>query len=88
MEHLKLEGTRKLNPRYIGPLKVAGRMGRVAYHLTLPPAYSALFPVFHISKLCAYRDNGGDGTEPAAPILLDGQEEFEIDKIVAQCSTG
>ena len=30
----------------------------------------------------------GDGTEPPAPILLDGQEELEVKKIVAQCGTG
>ena len=88
MEHLKLEGTRKLNPRFIGPFEVAGPVGCVAYHLTLPPASAALFPVFYVSKLHAYCDNGGDGTEPPPPILLDGQEEFEVEMIVAQCGTG
>ena len=72
-ENLRLAGTRKLNPRFIGPFPVVARVGRVAYKLELPAMYSALFPVFHVSKLRAYRDDGGDGgTEAVQPVLRDG----------------
>lgn len=59
-EHLHLAGIHKLNLRFVGPFVVKTRVARVAYLLKLPPTYATLFSVFHVSKLWAYCDDGGD----------------------------
>jgi hypothetical protein len=41
----------KLAPRYIGPYKILGRVGAVAYRLELPPEMSDVHNVFHVSQL-------------------------------------
>jgi hypothetical protein len=43
----------KLAPRYIGPFKIAKRVGTVAYHLELPEEMSDIH-VFHVSQLKKY----------------------------------
>ena len=42
---------RKLSPRYIGPFKVLERVGAVGYRLALPPSFSSVHEVFHVSML-------------------------------------
>nr|GEW73521.1 putative reverse transcriptase domain-containing protein [Tanacetum cinerariifolium] len=42
---------RKLNPRYIGPLKVLAIVGTIAYKLELPQQLSKVHITFHVSKL-------------------------------------
>ena len=41
----------KLSPRYIGPYRIAKRIGNVAYELELPQELAVVHPVFHISML-------------------------------------
>nr|GEV71272.1 putative reverse transcriptase domain-containing protein [Tanacetum cinerariifolium] len=41
----------KLNPRYVGPLKVLERFGDVAYKLNLPKELSRVYNMFHVSNL-------------------------------------
>ena len=41
----------KLAPRYIGPFCVIAKRGQVAYQLELPPQFSHLHDVFHVSQL-------------------------------------
>ena len=41
----------KLAPQYVGPYKVLGQCGPVAYHLQLPDILSAVHDVFHVSQL-------------------------------------
>ncbi|WMV42949.1 hypothetical protein MTR67_036334 [Solanum verrucosum] len=41
----------KLSPWYIGPYRIAKRIGNVAYELELPQDLAAVHPVFHISML-------------------------------------
>ncbi|KAH0693675.1 hypothetical protein KY285_020772 [Solanum tuberosum] len=40
-----------VSPRYIGPYRIAKRIGKVAYELELPQELVAVHPVFHISIL-------------------------------------
>jgi hypothetical protein len=52
-----LKGTRrfrikgKLAPRDIGPFRIVARRGQVAYKLELPPQFSHIHDVFHVSQL-------------------------------------
>ncbi|GJS97340.1 putative reverse transcriptase domain-containing protein [Tanacetum coccineum] len=56
----------KLNPRYVGPFKVLGKVGSVAYKLELPQELSRVHNTFHVSNLKkCYAD------EPLA-VPLDG----------------
>ncbi|GJU51541.1 hypothetical protein Tco_1221096, partial [Tanacetum coccineum] len=56
----------KLNPRHIGPFKVLGKVGEVAYKLELPQELSRVHNTFHVSNLKkCYAD------EPLA-VPLDG----------------
>jgi hypothetical protein len=41
----------KLAPRYVGPFKIVDRRGEVAYQLELPPQFSNVHDVFHVSQL-------------------------------------
>ncbi|GKF42277.1 putative reverse transcriptase domain-containing protein, partial [Tanacetum coccineum] len=56
----------KLNPRYVGPLKVLEKVGEVAYKLELPEELSRVHNTFHVSNLKQCHAD-----EPLA-ILLDG----------------
>nr|GEW38862.1 putative reverse transcriptase domain-containing protein [Tanacetum cinerariifolium] len=42
---------RKLNPRYIGPLKILAKVGMLAYRLELPEQLSRIHSTFHVSNL-------------------------------------
>ena len=41
----------KLSPLYIGPYRIAKRIGNVDYELELPQVLEAVHPIFHISML-------------------------------------
>jgi hypothetical protein len=41
----------KLSPRYVGPFKIVDRKVEVAYQLELPPQFSYVHDIFHVSQL-------------------------------------
>ena len=49
---------------FIGPFRVLKHIGKLAYHVEVPPIYSILHNVFHVSKLKLFVSGGGDGTRP------------------------
>ncbi|KAL0539797.1 hypothetical protein IC582_024016 [Cucumis melo] len=51
---LRFEKKGKLSPRFVGPFEILERIGHVAYRLTLPPSFSAVHDVFHVSMLRRY----------------------------------
>ncbi|KAK9106560.1 hypothetical protein Syun_022571 [Stephania yunnanensis] len=62
----------KLAPRYIGPYRIAQRVGPVAYRLDLPAELAGVHPTFHISMLRLAR------TGPR-PMIELGQVEVQPD---------
>ena len=47
----RVAGRRKLDPRYLGLLRIIERVGAVAYKLNFPLAMNAFHNVFHVSQL-------------------------------------
>ena len=66
----------KLSPRYIGPFEVLERVGAVAYRLALPPCFSSVHEVFHVSMLWKYTP---DPTHIVdwGELVVDADETFE-----------
>ena len=52
-----MKGTRrfgikgKLSPRYVGPFKIIGKRGDLAYQLELPSNFANVHDMFHVSQL-------------------------------------
>jgi hypothetical protein len=75
--------TAKLVPRRHGPFKIIQVMSTVNYRLELPTQWS-IHPVFHIDLLTPYKEtimHGPNFTRPA-PELIDGEEEYSVEKIL------
>jgi hypothetical protein len=76
---LKMQGTTKLLPRFIGPFTITERIGAVAYRLDLPPVLK-VHNVFHVSLLKQYKP--GRKKPPPLPIMVEGVPEFEVECIL------
>jgi hypothetical protein len=75
--------TAKLAPRRHRPFKIIQVMSTVNYRLELPTQWS-IHPVFHIDLLTPYKEtimHGPKFTRPA-PELIDGEEEYSVEKIL------
>ncbi|KAL0556108.1 hypothetical protein IC582_004618 [Cucumis melo] len=51
---LRFKKKGKLCPRFVGPFEILERIGPVAYRLALPPSFSTVHDVFHVSILRRY----------------------------------
>jgi len=78
---LRLPGTPKLMPKWVGPLKVIERVNQVAYRLELPPTLR-VHGVFHVSLLKPYRSDGRTQPPPLS-FNMDGEEFFRVERIVS-----
>jgi hypothetical protein len=74
--------SRKFKQRWMGPFKVTRVISPVAYELGLPQAMK-IHRVFHVSLL---KKENRDELQPRPvtpePILVDGEEEWEVDRIL------
>jgi hypothetical protein len=78
----KAKGKTKLLPKFIGPLRVKERIGKVAYRLELPPRWK-VHDVFHVSLLRRYITRGNRGHVAAPPVAwLDEEPLYEVEKIL------
>jgi hypothetical protein len=73
------EKSRKLLPKWVGPFKVVQVVGPVAYKLEMTPGWK-VHPVFHVSLLEPYRDNG-KVQPPPPPVKVEGDLEYEVESI-------
>lgn len=81
--NLKLRGSRKLNPRFVGPFKIIKKISDVAYKLQLTHPFDKIHDVFHVSLLKPFViDPYKRGYERPPPELVDGAEEYEVERIV------
>jgi len=88
--HLKLPHQKaKLTPKCLGPFKITQEISLVAYWLKLPANWK-IHNVFHASLLTPYHETTAHGpnfTQPP-PDLIDGEEEYEVERIVAHRQFG
>ena len=82
---LRVTGSGKLKPLFVGPYRVTGTVGENAYHLDLPASFTRIHPVFNVSQLKRYR---GSVIPPPDPVEIDGLVEYKVDKIIAHQRTG
>lgn len=79
-KNLRLRGTRKFQPRFIGPYPIAKIINPVTYKLALPST-AKFHPVFHISLLKKIQPSLRQNTPPT-PLVLDGEIEYEVKRIL------
>ncbi len=73
-------GAPKLMPRWVGPFPVVERIGTLAYRLELP-ASMWIHPVFHVSLLQPYREDGRV-QPPPLPFYVGKQLAYTADRIL------
>jgi hypothetical protein len=81
--------TTKLAPKCHGPFKVIQVMSPVNYRLGLPMQWS-IHDVFHTDLLTPYRETITHSTnyQCPPPDLMDGVEEYEVEKVLDSCRYG
>ena len=55
VRNLKLHGTRKLLPKWVGPFTITALVGKAAVRLNLPDSLP-VHPVFHVSLVKHYKE--------------------------------
>ena len=79
---LRVKGDTKLLPKFVGPLRIAKRIGKVAYRLELPPLWK-VHDVFHVSLLRKYVARGSVGHIATPPIeWLEGEPVYEVEQLL------
>src|SRR5229473_1175656 len=82
--HLRLpyQATKLALKRY-GPFEITREISPVAYQLCLPIAWN-IHNVFHASLLSPYRetDTHGPNYSRPPPDLIEGEEEYEVEKVI------
>jgi hypothetical protein len=76
--------TAKLAPKRHGPFPIIRVLLPITYELCLPVQWK-LHPVFHVDLLTPYRETEFHSVnyDKPPPDLIDGEEEYEVERIVA-----
>jgi hypothetical protein len=77
--YIKKGSTKKLLPRYIGPLNISEEINPVAFKLDIPNRLR-MHNVFHMSLLRVYKE----GKYPRSPDILEcieGEYEYTVEKV-------
>jgi hypothetical protein len=74
----------KLAPKRHGPFPIIRVLSPITYELRLPVQWK-LHPVFHVDLLTPYHETEFHGTNynKPPPDLIDGEEEYKVEQIVA-----
>jgi len=80
--------SQKLDHRFLGPFEIEKKIGKQAYRLILPLKYRRLHPTFHVSLLEPYHRRAGEEPEIYLPDLIDGEEQWEVDRILDRRKRG
>jgi len=75
----------KLSHCRLRPFKIEHQVEPLAYHLKLPHGMRQLHPVFNVVKLSSAPEDPILGRRPQAPlppIVVDGEEEWEVEEIL------
>jgi Chromo (CHRromatin Organisation MOdifier) domain len=82
--HLKLHHQKtKLAPKCYGPFQVVEEVSLVAYQIKLPTSWG-IHNMFHASLLSPYHEMTAHGPNFSwpPPDLIDGEEEYEVERVV------
>jgi hypothetical protein len=76
--------TAKLVPKHYGPFPISRVLSPITCELRLPAQWK-LHPVFHVDLLTPYCETEFHGAnyDKPPPDLIDGEEEYEVERIVA-----
>jgi len=88
--NLNIPGTiRFFQQKRLGPFTIIEQIGPIAYRLKLPLKWK-IHPVFHASLLTHYHENDihGPNYERPSPDIIEGSEEFEVEKIIQHRKIG
>ena len=79
----------KIRRRWVGPFPVVRVISSVAYELSLPSGWK-IHPVFHVSNLRRHvrSERFVRVEKPPPPILVDGEEEYEVEAILRHKGKG
>ena len=80
-KHLSITGSSKLKPRFVGPFSVLAHVGPAAYRLQMNGRFKTVHPVFHVSLLRPHVEGGG-ARAPPAPVEREGEEEWEVERLL------
>lgn len=75
--------SKKLSPRMMGPFRIDEPIGTQAYRVHLPSNYR-IHNVFHVSLLEPYHRRDGAQEILPPPDLIEGEEEWEVEEILAK----
>jgi len=76
--------SKKLSEKYLGPYEIIAQPSLQSFTLRLLETIRAIHPIFHVSMLEPATPNTFQQcSEPLpAPVIIDGEPEYEISKIV------
>jgi hypothetical protein len=75
--------TAKLVPRQYSPFPITKKLSPVTYRLMLPLSMK-IHHIFHVDLLTRYRETKAHGPnfEHPPPDIIDGEPEWEVEKII------
>ena len=79
---MKGRQSEKLTECFVGPYKIKGIISSNAVELELPKSIK-IHPVVNVSRVRLYKPQiKGQKKTPPKPITIEGEEEFEVEKIL------
>ena len=91
-EHYNLQlPSEKLAPRWLGPLEILEIRGPNTVRIEVPPKLSRIEPLQNVLNLKPYHERPpeiGPTNAQAQPDLVDGEEEYEVEDILAHRAKG